>query len=138
MRRVLYNIAFYTFALVLPIFFINAKFPITGFFEGSSTWYKISLGVLITVPFVFLFFRKRFVEWAKSFDRVTWLKGFSMWVTYVSPVAVVFLIVAMTAAYTEQFTFILGWSTLSYMIAGIFYVLLKKEKVEKFKKWVIE
>lgn len=136
MRRVLYYIGFYTFALVLPLFFINAKFPFAGFFEGNSTWYKLSLGVLISIPFVFFFLRKQFVEWAKSFDRVSWLKGFSMWLTYVSPVAIVFLIVALTARYTQQFTFILGWSMLSYMVAGVFYVLLKKQKVERFKEWV--
>lgn len=136
MRRFLYYVGFYTFALILPLVFINEKFPFAGFFEGNSTWYKLGLGMLIAIPFVLLFFRKQFIEWVKSFDRITWLKGFSMWLTYVSPVAVLFLIVALTAKYTQQFTFILGWSMLSYMVAGIFYVLLKKQKVERFKEWV--
>ena len=137
-NKILYYIGYYLFALALPLIFINAKFPITGFFEGNSTWYKLSLGILISVPFVFLFLRKRFVEWAKSFDRVTIFKGFGMWITYVSPLAVAFILVALTARYTQEFTFILGWSLVSYMVAGVFYVLLKKDKVEKFKKWVNE
>ena len=138
MRRFLYWLGYVTFSLLGPIFIVNIKFPFTDFFEGKSTAYTISLGVIIVALMLFFFFRNRIVEFAKSFDRVNLLKGVVMWIVYVIPFAVAFVFLRITARYTAEFTFIFGWMTVSYMIGGVFHILVHKEKVEKFKKWVIE
>ena len=138
MRKFLYWLGYVTFSLLVPIFIVNIKFPFTDFFEGKSTAYTISLGVIIVALMLFFFFRNRIVEFAKSFDRVNLLKGVTMWVVYVIPFAVAFVFLRITARYTAEFTFIFGWMTVSYMIGGIFHILVHKEKVENFKKWVIE
>jgi len=138
MRRFLYWLGYVTFSLIVPIFIVNIKFPFTNFFEGKSTAYTISLGVIIVALMLFFFFRNRIVEFAKSFDRVNLLKGVVMWFVYVIPFAVAFVFLRITARYTAEFTFIFGWMTVSYMIGGVFHILVHKEKVEKFKKWVIE
>ena len=138
MRRFLYWLGYVTFSLLVPIFIVNIKFPFTNFFEGKSTAYTISLGVIIVALMLFFFFRNRIVEFAKSFDRVNLLKGVVMWIVYVIPFAVAFVFLRITARYTAEFTFIFGWMTVSYMIGGVFHILVHKEKVEKFKKWVIE
>ena len=138
MRRFLYWLGYVTFSLLVPIFIVNIKFPFTDFFEGKSTAYTISLGVIIVALMLFFFFRNRIVEFAKSFDRVNLLKGVVMWFVYVIPFAVAFVFLRVTARYTAEFTFIFGWMTVSYMIGGVFHILVHKEKVERFKKWVIE
>ena len=138
MRKFLYWLGYVTFSLLVPIFIVNIKFPFTDFFEGKSTAYTISLGVIIVALMLFFFFRNRIVEFAKSFDRVNLLKGVVMWFVYVIPFAVAFVFLRITARYTAEFTFIFGWMTVSYMIGGIFHILVHKEKVENFKKWVIE
>lgn len=138
MRRFLYWLGYVTFSLLVPIFIVNIKFPFTNFFEGKSTAYTISLGIIIVALMLFFFFRNRIVEFAKSFDRVNLLKGVVMWFVYVIPFAVAFVFLRITARYTAEFTFIFGWMTVSYMIGGVFHILVHKEKVEKFKKWVIE
>lgn len=137
-RKLLYWIGYVTFSLLLPIFIVNIKFPFTDLLEGKSTWYKLSLGAMIVFAMIFFFFRNRIVEFAKSFDRVSILKGVTMWIVYVFPFAVAFLLLRLTAKYTAEFTFIFGWMTISYMIGGVFHILIHKEKVDKFKKWVIE
>jgi hypothetical protein len=138
MRKFLYWLGYVTFSLLVPIFIVNTKFPVTNFFEGKSTAYTISLGVIIITLMVFFFFRNRIVEFAKSFGRVSLLKGVVMWFVYVIPFAVAFLLLRLTARYTAEFTFIFGWMTVSYMIGGVFHILVRKEKVDNFKKWVIE
>jgi hypothetical protein len=138
MRKFLYWLGYVTFSLLVPIFIVNTKFPVTNFFEGKSTAYTISLGVIIITLMVFFFFRNRIVEFAKSFGRVSLLKGVVMWFVYVIPFAVAFLLLRLTARYTAEFTFIFGWMTVSYMIGGVFHILVHKEKVDNFKKWVIE
>jgi hypothetical protein len=138
MRRFLYWLGYVTFSLLLPIFIVNIKFPFTDFFEGKSTFYKLSLGAMIVLTMVFFFFRNRIAEFAKGFDRVSIFKGIVMWFMYIIPVVFAFVVVRLTASYTAQFTFILGWMSVSYMIGGVFHVLVNKEKVDKFKKWVIE
>ena len=138
MRKFLYWLGYVTFSLLVPIFIVNIKFPFTDFFEGKSTAYTISLGVIIVALMLFFFFRNRIVEFAKSFDRVNLLKGVVMWLVDVIPFAVAFVFLRITARYTAEFTFIFGWMTVSYMIGGIFHILVHKEKVENFKKWVIE
>jgi len=138
MRRFLYWLGYVTFSLIVPIFIINIKFPFTNFFEGKSTFYTLSVGAIIVALMLFFFFRNRIVEFAKSFDRVNLLKGVVMWIVYVIPFAVAFVFLRITARYTAEFTFIFGWMTVSYMIGGVFHILVHKEKVEKFKKWVIE
>ena len=137
-RKLLYWLGYVVFSLLVPIFIVNIKFPFTNFFEGKSTAYTISFGIIIVMLMVFFFFRNRIVEFAKSFDRVSIFKGVIMWVVYVFPFAVAFLLLRLTAKYTAEFTFIFGWMTISYMIGGIFHILIHKEKVDKFKKWVIE
>ena len=137
-RKLLYWLGYVTFSLIVPIFIVNIKFPFTDFFEGKSTAYTISLGAIIVLMMMFFFFRNRIVEFAKSFDRVSIFKGITMWIVYVFPFAVAFLLLRITARYTAEFTFIFGWMTVSYMIGGIFHILVHKEKVDKFKKWVIE
>ena len=137
-RKLLYWLGYVVFSLLVPIFIINIKFPFTNFFEGKSTAYTISFGIIIVMLMLFFFFRNRIVEFAKSFDRVSIFKGVIMWVVYVLPFAVAFLLLRLTAKYTAEFTFIFGWMTVSYMIGGIFHILVHKEKVDKFKKWVIE
>jgi hypothetical protein len=138
MRRFLYWLGYVTFSLLVPIFIVNIKFPFTDFFQGKSTAYTISFGIIIVALMLFFFFRNRIVEFAKSFDRVNLLKGVVMWIVYVIPFAVAFVFLRITARYTAEFTFIFGWMTVSYMIGGVFHILVHKEKVEKFKKWVIE
>ena len=138
MRRFLYWLGYVTFSLLVPIFIVNIKFPFTDFFEGKSTAYTISLGVIIVALMLFFFFRNRIIEFAKSFDRVNLLKGVVMWFVYVIPFAVAFVFLRITARYTAEFTFIFGWMTVSYMIGGVFHILVHKEKVDNFKKWVIE
>ena len=138
MRRFLYWLGYVTFSLLVPIFIVNIKFPFTDFFQGKSTAYTISFGIIIVALMLFFFFRNRIVEFAKSFDRVNLLKGVVMWFVYVIPFAVAFVFLRITARYTAEFTFIFGWMTVSYMIGGVFHILVHKEKVEKFKKWVIE
>jgi hypothetical protein len=137
-RKLLYWLGYVVFSLLVPIFIVNIKFPFTNFFEGKSTAYTISFGIIIVMLMLFFFFRNRIVEFAKSFDRVSILKGVIMWFVYVFPFAVAFLLLRLTAKYTAEFTFIFGWMTVSYMIGGIFHILIHKEKVDKFKKWVIE
>ena len=137
-RRLLYWLGYVVFSLLVPIFIVNIKFPFTDFFEGKSTAYTISFGIIIVALMVFFFFRNRIVEFAKSFDRVSVFKGVIMWIVYVFPFALAFLLLRLTAKYTAEFTFIFGWMTISYMIGGIFHILIHKEKVDKFKKWVIE
>lgn len=137
-RKLLYWLGYVVFSLLVPIFIVNIKFPFTNFFEGKSTAYTISFGIIIVMLMLFFFFRNRIVEFAKSFDRVSIFKGVIMWVVYVLPFAVAFLLLRLTAKYTAEFTFIFGWMTVSYMIGGIFHILVHKEKVDKFKKWVIE
>ena len=137
-KRLLYWLGYVTFSLLLPIFIVNIKFPFTDFFEGKSTAYTISFGIIIVMLMVFFFFRNRIVEFAKSFDKVSVFKGVVMWFVYVFPFAVAFLLLRLTAKYTAEFTFIFGWMTLSYMVGGIFHILIHKDKVDKFKKWVIE
>lgn len=138
MRKFLYWLGYVTFSLLLPIFIVNIKFPYTDLLEGKSTWYTLSLGAIIVMLMVFFFMRNRIVEFAKSFDRVSIFKGIVMWVVYIIPVVFAFLVVRLTAQYTAEFTFILGWMSVSYMVGGVFHVLVHKEKVDKFKKWVIE
>lgn len=138
MRKFLYWLGYVTFSLLLPIFIVNIKFPFTDFFEGKTTFYKLSLGIIIVLPMVFFFFRNRIAEFAKGFDRVSLFKGIVMWFMYIIPIVFAFVVVRLTASYTAQFTFILGWMSVSYMIGGVFHVLVNKEKVDKFKKWVIE
>jgi hypothetical protein len=138
MRKFLYWLGYVTFSLLVPIFIVNTKFPVTNFFEGKSTAYTISLGVIIITLMVFFFFRNRIVEFAKSFGRVSLLKGVVMWIVYVIPFAVAFVFLRITAKYTAEFTFIFGWMTVSYMIGGVFHTLVHKQKVDNFKKWVIE
>lgn len=137
-RKLLYWLGYVVFSLLVPIFIVNIKFPFTNFFEGKSTAYTISFGIIIVMLMLFFFFRNRIVEFAKSFDRVSIFKGVIMWFVYVFPFAVAFLLLRLTAKYTAEFTFIFGWMTVSYMIGGIFHILVHKEKVDKFKKWVIE
>ena len=137
-RKLLYWLGYVVFSLLVPIFIVNIKFPFTNFFEGKSTAYTISFGIIIVMLMLFFFFRNRIVEFAKSFDRVSIFKGVVMWFVYVFPFAVAFLLLRLTARYTAEFTFIFGWMTISYMIGGIFHILVHKEKVDKFKKWVIE
>jgi hypothetical protein len=137
-RKLLYWLGYVTFSLLVPIFIVNIKFPFTNFFEGKSVAYTISLGAIVVLMMLFFFFRNRIVEFAKSFDRVSVLKGVTMWFVYVFPFAVAFFLLRLTAKYTAEFTFIFGWMTVSYMIGGIFHILIHKEKVDKFKKWVIE
>lgn len=138
MRKFLYWLGYVTFSLLLPIFIVNIKFPFTDFFEGKTTFYKLSLGIIIVLPMVFFFFRNRIAEFAKGFDRVSLFKGIVMWFMYIIPIVFAFVVVRLTASYTAQFTFILGWMSVSYMIGGVFHVLVNKEKVDKFKKWVIK
>jgi hypothetical protein len=138
MRKFLYWTGYTVFSLIIPIFIVNIKFPFTDFLEGKSTAYKLSLGAIIVMLMIFFFFRNRIVEYAKSFDRVTLLKGITMWFVYILPVVFAFLVVRLTARYTSEFTFILGWMSVSYMVGGVFHTLVHKEKVDKFKKWVIE
>lgn len=137
-RRLLYWLGYVTFSLLVPIFIVNIKFPFTDFFEGKSTAYTISFGIIIVALMVFFFFRNRIVEFAKSFDKVSIFKGVVMWIVYVFPFAVAFLLLRLTSKYTAEFTFIFGWMTVSYMIGGVFHILVHKDKVDKFKKWVIE
>jgi hypothetical protein len=138
MRKFLYWLGYVTFSLIIPIFIINIKFPFTNFFEGKSTWYTLGVGIIIVMAMLFFFFRNRIVEFAKSFNRVTMLKGIVMWVVYITPFALAFVLLRLTANFTAEFTFIFGWMSVSYMIGGVFHVLVHKERVDHFKQWVIE
>ena len=135
-RRILLWIGYVTFSLLLPIFIVNIKFPFTDLLEGKSTWYKLSLGAIIVFAMIFFFFRNRIVEYAKTFNRVDILRGSVMWAVYVAPFVIAFLLLRITAGYTAEFTFVVGWWTVSYMVGGIFHTLIHKHKVERFKDWV--
>jgi len=137
-KKILLWLGYVTFSLIIPILIVNIKFPFSNFFEGKSTFYTISVGAIIVFAMLFFFFRNRIVEYAKTFNRVDILRGSVMWAVYVTPFAVAFLLLRITAGYTAEFTFVVGWWTVSYMIGGIFHTLIHKERVEKFKEWVNE
>ena len=100
--------------------------------------YKISIGLIIVFAMIFFFFRNRIVEYAKTFNRVDILRGSVMWLVYITPFVIAFLLLKVTAGFTEEFTFVVGWWVVSYMIGGIFHTMIHKERVEKFKEWVNE
>ena len=137
-KKILLWLGYVTFSLIVPIFIVNIKFPFTDLFEGKSTWYKVSIGLIIVFAMIFFFFRNRIVEYAKTFNRVDILRGSIMWLVYVTPFVIAFLLLKVTAGFTEEFTFVVGWWVVSYMIGGIFHTLIHKNKVEKFKEWVNE
>ena len=137
-RRILLWLGYITFSLLVPIFIVNIKFPFTDLFEGKSTWYKMSIGLIIVFAMIFFFFRNRIVEYARTFNRVGLLRGITMWLVYVIPFILAFMLLRITAGYTAEFTFVVGWWVVSYMIGGIFHTLIHKHKVEKFKEWVNE
>ena len=137
-KKILLWLGYVTFSLIVPIFIVNIKFPFTDLFEGKSTWYKISIGLIIVFVMIFFFFRNRIVEYAKTFNRVDILRGSVMWLVYITPFVIAFLLLKITAGFTEEFTFVVGWWVVSYMIGGIFHTMIHKERVEKFKEWVKE
>jgi len=137
-KKILLWLGYVTFSLIVPIFIVNIKFPFTDLLEGKSTWYKVSIGLIIVFAMIFFFFRNRIVEYAKTFNRVDLLRGITMWAVYVTPFVLAFLLLQVTAGYTKEFTFVVGWWVVSYMIGGVFHTLIHKERVEKFKEWVNE
>ncbi len=137
-KKILLWLGYVTFSLIIPILIVNIKFPFSNFFEGKSTAFTIGIGSIIVFAMIFFFFRNRIVEYAKTFNRVDILRGSVMWAVYVTPFAIAFLLLRITAGYTAEFTFVVGWWTVSYMIGGIFHTLIHKHKVEKFKEWVNE
>jgi len=135
MKRILYNIGFVVFALIIPLIVMNWKFPLTEYVDMSTTW-KVSLWGWVGFMVVFVFGRKWIVNWVKGFDKVSMFKAVFIWLVFVAPIGIIYLVTLITHNYSEQFLEVFKWTTLSHMGAGAFLVLAKDAKAQDFKKWV--
>lgn len=135
MKRFLYNFLYVLFAIGGPIGAVLYQFPLVEWSEASAG-YKIGLGLFLSLLIVIVFFTKNFVEFAKSFDRVTWLKGLSRWLVFVFPSLFGFGFAIATYKFGEMVVPIMAWTFISHTVAGIFLVLALNEKAKDFKKWV--
>jgi hypothetical protein len=136
-KRIIYLLCYIVFALILPIFIINAYLPLLEFFKRSPS-FQIASGGTVAILFILIFLRKHIIKFAKDFDQVTAFKGFFMWLVYVFPIMFAFAIVFITHKFGDTFVPILGYTMLSHFIAGVFHTLAEKERVEKVKKWIKE
>ena len=137
MLRALYNVIYVFFALAVPLAVFNNSFPFVNYFEMPLEWRRSVWG-LFALIITFVFFGKNIMEWVKSFDRVTWLKGIFMWIVFVAPAGLGFVLLNLTSQYATEFAYILSWTFLSHMVAGFFKVLAAHEKAKAFKKWVLK
>jgi hypothetical protein len=137
MLRALYNAIYVTFALFIPLAVFNDSFPFINYFDMPVEWRRSIWGLFALIITVF-FFGKNIIEWVKSFDRVTWLKGIFIWIVFVAPAGLAFVLLRITSDYAAEFAYILSWTFLSHMVAGFFKVLAANEKAKNFKKWVLK
>lgn len=137
MLRALYNLIYVTFALFIPLAVFNDSFPFVNYFDMPLEFRRSVWGLFALIITVF-FFGKNIVEWVKSFDRVTWLKGIFMWILFVAPAGLGFVLLRITSSYAQEFAYILSWTFLSHMVAGFFKVLAANEKAKAFKQWVLK
>jgi hypothetical protein len=137
MLRALYNAIYVTFALFIPLAVFNDSFPFVNYFDMPPEWRRSVWGLFALIITVF-FFGKNIIEWVKSFDRVTWLKGIFMWIVFVAPAGLAFVLLRITSEYATEFAYILSWTFLSHMVAGFFKVLAAHEKAKAFKQWVLK
>jgi hypothetical protein len=137
MLRALYNVIYVFFALAVPLAVFNNSFPFVNYFEMPLEWRRSVWG-LFALIITFVFFGKNIIEWVKSFDRVTWLKGIFMWIVFVAPAGLAFVLLRITSDYATEFAYILSWTFLSHMVAGFFKVLAAHEKAKAFKQWVLK
>jgi hypothetical protein len=135
-RRFYYSL-FVFFALVAPLLVFNSRFPFATFMDMSSQ-FQFSVAGLFAMLIIVLFFRKQLSDWVKGFDRVTWLRGLFMWIMFVTPVGIGYALLMLTKSYSEDFTYILGWTFISHLIGGLFKVFAANEKAKDFKKWVLK
>jgi hypothetical protein len=137
MKRVLFLILYVLFALGGPLIALDYQFSFVNFPSQPIT-FKIGIGGFIGLLIIVVFFSRNITNWAKSFDRVTWFKGFFRWLVFIFPAAFGAMFAIATYHFGELVVPIMVWTFLSHMVAGIFLVLAEKEKVDKFKKWVTE
>ena len=137
MWRRVYYMLFVFFALIVPIAVFNSRFPFAIFREMSSN-FQFSVAGLFGMLIILLFFRKQLSDWVKGFDKVTWLRGLFMWMMFVFPTGVAYALLQLTQQFAPQFAYILGWTFLSHLIAGVFKVAAANEKAKDFKKWVLK
>lgn len=137
MLRAMYNVIYVFFALAVPLLVFNASFPFVNYLDMPPHFQRTVWG-LFGIIITLVFFGKTILEWVKSFDRVTWLKGIFMWIVFVAPAGFGFVLLNLTSEYASEFAYILSWTFLSHMVAGLFKVLAAHEKAKAFKKWVLK
>jgi hypothetical protein len=137
MLRAIYNVIYVFFALAVPLAVFNDSFPFVTYYDMPVEWRRSVWG-LFALIITLVFFGKNIIEWVKSFDRVTWLKGIFMWIVFVAPAGLGFVLLNLTSQYATEFAYILSWTFLAHMVAGFFKVLAAHEKAKAFKKWVLK
>lgn len=135
-RRIYYSL-FVFFALAVPLMVFNSRFPFRTFVNMPPN-FKWSSAGLLGLLLIVLFFGKQISAWVKGMDRVTWLRGLFMWTMFVVPAGLAYGFLVLTQAYAAHFTYILGWTFISHLIAGVFKVLSENERAKDFKKWVLK
>ena len=135
-RRIYYSL-FVFFALGVPLMVFNTEFPLRYYFNMPPQFRWSSAG-LFGMLLVLLFFKKQISDWVKGMDRVTWLRGLFMWTMFVFPSAIAYGLLQLTQHYAPQFAYILGWTFISHLIAGVFKVMSENERAKEFKKWVLK
>lgn len=141
MKRHLYNVLFGFFALIVPLLVFETKYPFTSIVNQASSVsrkYAVTFAGVLAILFAVIFLRKYFYKWVDSFDRVSYLKGIAIWIRFIIPTAIWFGITWFANYLGANAVFILGWTLVSHMIAGIFRALALKEKAENFKQWVLK
>lgn len=137
MLRRIYYMLFVFFALVIPLLVFNTQFPFE-YYVDMPTRFKASSSVLFGILVILLFFRKQLSQWVTGLDRVTWLRGLFMWIMFVIPAGIGYGLLELTQYYAPQFAYILGWTFISHLIAGLFKVMSENERAKEFKKWVMK
>lgn len=135
-RRTYYSL-FVFFALAVPLMVFNSRFPFRSF-TTMPTNFKLSAAGLFGFLLIILFARKQISDWVKGMDRVTWLRGLFMWTMFIVPSALAYGFLVITQAYASEFVYILGWTLISHLIAGVFKVMSENERAKDFKKWVLK
>jgi hypothetical protein len=137
MWRRTYYALFVFFALVVPLLVFNTQFPFE-YYVDMPTRFKLSTASLFGILLIVLFFRKQISDWVKGLDRVTWLRGLFMWVMFIIPAGIAYGLLELTKYYAPQFAYILSWTFISHLLAGLFKVLSENERAKEFKKWVLK
>ena len=86
-KKILLWLGYVTFSLIVPIFIVNIKFPFTDLFEGKSTWYKVSIGLII----VFAIRRALYIDSCKN--KTCWTIYLAILMTSLNRSSFIFLLV---------------------------------------------